>query len=115
MDLQLIAAVESALAETEAEYAQLPFFVRPMVKRGFAKRTGHDFEQWRALLADLRRGQQPPAAHRALAALAEHYLGAPERAKRGMGATAAQMQMIEQRSQQRRSAVLALAAALGSS
>jgi hypothetical protein len=34
----LFDAVHRALDETEAEYAQLPFFVRPLVRRGFEKR-----------------------------------------------------------------------------
>lgn len=109
---RLIAAVETALDETEREYAQMPFFVRPMVKRGFAKRTGRDFAAWRALLADARRGQRTRELAEALAALAEHYRGAPERARRGMGATAEQLAVVEQRSRARCEAALALRAAL---
>lgn len=107
-----IAAVETALADTEHEYAQLPFFVRPMVKRGFAKRTGHDFAAWRALLSDARRGDRTHELADALAALAEHYRGALDRAKRGMGATAVQLDMIAQRSRERAEAALALCDAL---
>jgi hypothetical protein len=110
--LDLIAAVEAALDATEREYAQLPFFVRPMVKRGFGKRTGLDFAAWRVLLADARRGQRTTQLIAALAALAEHYYGAPERAKRGMGATADQLVMVEQRSRARAKAALALRTAL---
>lgn len=109
---RLIAAIELALDETEREYAQMPFFVRPMVKRGFAKRTGRDFAAWRALLADARRGQRTREVTDALAALAEHYRGAPERAKRGMGATAEQLAIVEQRSHARAEAALALHAVL---
>lgn len=109
---RLIAAVETALDETEREYAQMPFFVRPMVKRGFAKRTGRDFSAWRALLADARRGQRTRELAEALVALAEHYRGAPERAKRGMGATAEQLAAIEERSRARSEAALALRDAL---
>ncbi|HWO25464.1 MAG TPA: hypothetical protein VNO30_42285 [Kofleriaceae bacterium] len=109
----LFAAIDTALAETEAEYAQMPFFVRPLVRRGFAKRTGRDFAAWRALLADARRGQRTRELAAALAALAEHYRGAPERAKRGMGATPEQLAIIEQRSRARADAAVTLAAALG--
>lgn len=108
----LFAAVETALAETEREYDQLPFLVRPLVKRGFAKRTGRDFAAWRVLLADARRGQRRHELVPALAALAEHYGGASERAKRGMGATADQLAIIEQRSRVRVKAAVALRAAL---
>ena len=78
MNETLTAEVRKILEETEAEYAQMPFFIRPMVKRGFAKRTGHDFAAWRSLLAKPDRALRP-----ALLALAEHYRGAPERAWRG--------------------------------
>lgn len=104
--------VERALDETEREYAQLPFFVRPMVRRGFAKRTGNDFAGWRALLAEARRGQRTQVLAGALAALADHYRGAPQRARRGRGATAAQLEIVEQRSFARADAALALRAAL---
>ena len=113
MTADLVAAVETALAETEAEYAQMPFFVRPLVRRGFAKRTGRGFVAWRALLADGRRGQRTRELAEALAALAEHYRGAPERAKRAMRATPEQLAVIEQRSRARAYAAVALASALG--
>lgn len=103
----LVQAVQTALDETEREYAQMPFFIRPMIRRGFSKRTGHDFAGWRQLL------RTPDARLRAaLPALAEHYRGAPERARRGMGATAAQLEIVEARSKQRADAVSALVAAL---
>jgi hypothetical protein len=104
---QLTADVRKILDDTEAEYAQMPFFIRPMVKRGFAKRTGHDFAVWRRLLAAPDRNLR-----NALLALAEHYRGAPERARKGMGATADQMKVIETRSRERAEAVTALANAL---
>ncbi len=109
---RLIAAVETALDDTASEYAQMPFFVRPIVKRGFVRRTGRDFAAWRELLAGARGGLPTPQLVDALAALAEHYRGAPERAKRGMGATAAQLVIVEERSRARADAVLALRAAL---
>ena len=112
MTADLFAAVEAALAETEAEYAQMPFFVRPLVRRGFGKRTGRDFAAWRALLAAGRRGERTRELALALAALAEHYRGAPERARRGMGATPEQLVIVEQRSAARAAAAVVLAAAL---
>ncbi|HEU0030253.1 MAG TPA: hypothetical protein VFQ53_06465 [Kofleriaceae bacterium] len=108
----LITAVQRALEETEAEYAQMPFFVRPMVKRGFVKRTGHDFAAWRAVLAKAAAGTIDPGLAAALIALADHYRGAPERAKRGMGATKAQLELVEIRSRERAEAVTALRDAL---
>ena len=110
--LPLFERVETALADTEREYALLPFFVRGIVRRGFARRTGNDFAGWRALLADARQGRQPATLADALAALAEHYRGAPERARRGRGATPAQLAIIEERSLARADAASALRAAL---
>lgn len=110
--LPLIAAVERVLAETESEYGRMPFFVRPMVKRGFVKRTGHDFAAWRALLADARRGMRHVQAAAALDRLAEHYRGMPERAKRGMGASSAQLATIEDLARTRAEAAMVLRAAL---
>jgi hypothetical protein len=103
-------AVRKILAETEAEYAQMPFFIRPMIKRGFAKRTGLDFAGWRIRLETVK----PPdaALRKSLLALADHYRGAPERARKGMGATAEQLIEIEIRSRKRAETVTALALAL---
>ena len=108
----LVTAVQRALDDTEAEYAQLPFFVRPMVRRGFTSRTGHDLAAWRQLLAQAAAGAPPPGLAAALGALAEHYRGAPERARRGMGGSAEQLAEIERRSQARAAAAEALRAEL---
>lgn len=113
LDLDVLTrAVRSAIEETHAEYAQMPFFVRPMVRRGFAKRTGHDLAQWRRLLDAAAHGTVPPELGAALARLAAHYDTAPERAKRGMGARTEELREVERRSQARAAAVRALAAAL---
>jgi hypothetical protein len=107
-----VAAVVRALDETEAEWGQLPFFVRPMVRRGFVSRTGHDLAAWRALLASAARGAPSPELPAALDSLVDHFRGAGERAKKGMGATAAQLAMIEARNAPRIAATLALRALL---
>lgn len=76
----LTAQVRKILAETEAEYAQMPFFIRPMIKRGFAKRTGLDFAGWRIRLETVK---SPDAALRkSLLALAEHYRVRPSGPRR---------------------------------
>jgi hypothetical protein len=99
----LVRAVRTAIEETHAEYAQMPFFVRPLVKRGFVKRTGHDMEGWRRLLA-----QSTPTIAPDLERLAAHYDGAPERAKRGM-VKPDELREVERRSQARAQAARALA------
>ncbi len=109
-----IAALRRALDETEAEYAQLPLVVRLMVRRGFVKRTGNDFAAWRKLLDNASRGVFAPGLSGQLGQLAEHYRGAPARARRGMGATPAQIEIVEQRSKSRAEAAEALRAALAS-
>ena len=109
-----IAAVRRALDETESEYSQMPMVVRLMVRRGFVKRTGRDFAAWRALLDSAARGMPSPQLGTALGQLADHYRGAPASARRGMGATPAQIEIVEQRSQARAEAAEALRAALAS-
>ena len=109
-----IAAVRLALDQTEAEYAAMPMVVRLMVRRGFVKRTGRDFAAWRALLDAAARGAPSPQLGVALGQLADHYRGAPARARRGMGATPAQLEVVEQHSHARAEAAEALRAALAS-
>ena len=108
----LVRAVRIAVEETHAEYAQMPFFVRPMVRRGFVKRTGHDLAAWVRLLDAAARGIDSPELGAALAQLAGHYDTAPERAKRGMGARPEELREVVRRSEARATAVRALAAAL---
>lgn len=105
----LVRAVRTALEQTHAEYAQMPFFVRPMVRRGFAKRTGHDLDAWLHLLTAAGRGDTPSGLREALDRLAAHYDTAPERAKRGMGARPDELREVERRSRERAEAVRALA------
>ena len=113
MDPSLIATVRRALDETEGEYAQLPLVVRVIVRRGFVRRTGWDFTAWRALLDRAARGDIDRGLGAALAALEAHFRGAPERARRGRGATSAQLEVIEARSRARADAVVSLRAAVG--
>ncbi|MCB9562919.1 MAG: hypothetical protein H6709_11520 [Kofleriaceae bacterium] len=92
----LVRAVIDAIDAAEAELAAMPFFVRPMVKRGLASRTGRSFADWRrdlaAAAAAIARGGDAAAVRRAddalvadLERLADNFRGAPERARRGMG------------------------------
>jgi len=108
---ELIGRVRDALDSTEREYAAMPMFVRLLVRRGFVKRTGLDFAGWRAALERAATAPSGELAAR-LAALAEHYRGAPERARRGMGATGPQLVEVEARSRARAAAVDALRTAL---
>lgn len=107
-----LAAVHAALDAMDAEYAQMPFFVRPLVRRGFSQRTGADLAGWRALLATLTRGPATAAHREALARLRAHFEGAPARARRGMGARADELREVEARAAARVAAVQALLDAL---
>ena len=86
----LLADARAIIDATEAEHAQLPFFVRPLVRRGFVQRTGRDPAGWRALLASA-----PPAAD--IARLIAHFEGAPARAARGRGASPDELAEIARR------------------
>jgi len=112
-DLDVLATVvRTVLEETHVEYAQMPFFVRPMVRRGFVKRTGHDLAAWARLLEAAARGEVASGLGASLARLAGHYDTAPDRAKRGMGARPEELREVERRSATRAAAVRALADAL---
>jgi hypothetical protein len=120
----LVAALRNTLEDTERDFGSMPFFVRPMVRRGFASRTGQDLEEWRrlasALLSEVQSGAEPtrvrerhPGLREKLTQLAENYRTAPERASRGMGALAGTVQSVKDASRRREEAVRALIAWLG--
>ncbi len=104
----LVAAVRVAVEDSERELRDMPFFVRPMVRRGFASRTGKSYDEWKAALASPTAALVP-----ALESLADNFATAPERAKRGPAGSSAQaMKLIEERGAARAEAVRALIAAL---
>jgi len=113
----LVRAVRQAVDDAEADLGRMPFFVRPMAKRGFAGRTGRSHADWRALLDEVAAAGTAAAArarHPALAGdldrLAESFRTAPERARKAMGGNAEAMRQVEERSAAREAAVRALAA-----
>lgn len=112
----LIAAVRAAIDEAERELAEMPFFVRPLVRRGFASRTGRSYDDWRKALdrvTALGRAARDVAAD--LDRLADNFRTAPQRATRGpAGSSPDAMRMIEARSHAREQAVRALHAWLTS-
>ena len=95
---ELSSRLVDAIDATAGDLDRMPFFVRPMVKRGFAKRTGRSLAQWRELATLLRhvtlsspdvgdallalRGH--PGLLADLEVLADDYRQAPERARRAM-------------------------------
>ncbi|WP_375773073.1 hypothetical protein NR798_20005 [Archangium gephyra] len=120
----LVAALRNTLEDTGRDFSSMPFFVRPMVRGGFAKRTGQSLEEWQrlasALLAEVKPDTEParvrerhPRLREQLQQLAENYRTAPERASKGMGALAGTVQRIQESSRRREEAIRALLAWLG--
>lgn len=116
----LALAVRRAVDDSVADLARMPFFARPFVRAGFARRTGMDAEEWTVRLASVRAGDTPasvrvrwPDAAEVLGKLADHFRTAPERAARGMNDPAALRRVTEQ-SKMRADAVDALIAWLRS-
>lgn len=109
----LIRALRQAIDDAEAELAAMPFLIRPMVRRGFASRTGKSHDEWRRAL-DALASRPTAAAVRALAdgleRLAENFRTAPERARRGMGGDPAALRVVEERARGREAAARALLA-----
>ncbi|QRO01480.1 hypothetical protein JRI60_21890 [Archangium violaceum] len=121
----LVAAFRNAIEDTERDFASMPFFVRPMVRRGFAGRTGQGLDGWRqlatSLLTEVKAGTEParvrdryPWLREQLEQLAENYRTAPERASRGMmGALTGTLQAVQESSRRREETVRALIDWLG--
>ncbi|WNG36208.1 hypothetical protein F0U60_22845 [Archangium minus] len=120
----LVAALRNTLEDTERDFSSMPFFVRPMVRRGFASRTGLGLDEWQrlasALVSEVKSDTAPtqvrerhPRLRENLAQLAENYRTAPERASKGMGALAGTLQRVQETSRRREEAVRALIAWLG--
>lgn len=120
----LVAALRNTLEDTERDFSSMPFFVRPMVRRGFASRTGRGLEEWQQLASALVSLVKPdtspalvrerhPRLREQLEQLAENYRTAPERASKGMGALAGTLQRVQETSRRREEAVRALISWLG--
>lgn len=95
---ELSSRLVDAIDATARDLDRMPFFVRPMVKRGFAKRTGRSLGQWRDLASQVRHAtlsspdigdallalRRHPNLRVDLEVLAKDYRDAPERARRAM-------------------------------
>ncbi len=120
----LVAALRNVLEDTGRDFSSMPFFVRPMVRGGFAKRAGQSLEEWQRLASALlvevtpdtpaaRVREQHPRLREQLEQLADNYRTAPERASKGMGALAGTLQRVQESARRREEAVRALIAWLG--
>jgi NAD(P)-dependent dehydrogenase (short-subunit alcohol dehydrogenase family) len=66
------------LAKTEAEFRQLPLFIRPLARNGFKSKSGAALGDWQRLISSLEAGQPPPADLAArLEKLAGYYREVP--------------------------------------
>jgi len=109
---QLAHRLRQVLLDTRADWERMPFFVRPMVKIGFLRRTGRDLDGWLRLTDDLAAGRgHGPRLVDDLAGLAESYRTAPERASRFMR-DGARLEMVRARSRDREDVVRLLLGAL---
>ncbi len=122
--VMLVAAFRNTLEDSERDFSSMPFFVRPMVRRGFENRTGRSIEEWRqlasALVSEVKPDTEParvrerhPRIREHLERLAENYRTAPERASKGMGALAGTLQRVQESSRRREESVRALITWLG--
>jgi len=106
--LALAHRLREIVAETKADIDRMPIFVRPMAKRGFAKRTGYSFDDWERLARELiTRLQSDSTGYELtisrLGALLDNYRTAPERAGKMMRGAA--LQTLRERSKARENVV----------
>lgn len=111
----LAVAVRSAIEDAEDDLGKMPFFVRPMARSGFSRRTGMSFDDWKKNLGPIMKDDTPasirsrwPQVDSVLAKLVDNFRTAPERAKRGMGDNPELMKMVVERSQARAAAAQAM-------
>lgn len=78
--------LQAALAETEAEFALLPFFVRPLARSGFKNKAGQSLPDWGRTAAELVKQLEAGGGERQadyarlrpqLSVLAAYYRGVP--------------------------------------
>jgi hypothetical protein len=123
VDINALRALLRAVEDTEHDLNSMPFFVRPMAKKGLASRTGLDLDGWSSLALDMvRRAEAGADASELLAvrsdlqgrleALADNYATAPERAAKGMGRIPSVLERIKKSSAEREAAVRGVIGAL---
>jgi len=97
--------------ETEADLHRMPFFVRPMARRGFVSRTGWSFDDWRRAAESVVAAEpaavraRHPELRAALDRLADNYRTAPERVAKGMGGGDAAIAFVRDSARQREAIV----------
>lgn len=56
---QAVPELARVLAKTEAEFRQLPVFIRPLARNGFKSKSGAALRDWQRLISSLEAGQPP--------------------------------------------------------
>lgn len=107
----LLSKLSAILAETEAEFGQLPVFVRPMAKAGFKSKSGKSLQDWQRLVSGLLNGDAafPPNMAEWLNALAKYYREAPQETAR-FTKDADTLQMVAETARSRLATIAALIA-----
>jgi NAD(P)-dependent dehydrogenase (short-subunit alcohol dehydrogenase family) len=80
----LLGALQKILQDTEAEFKQLPIFVRPMAKQGFKNKAGASLSDWQAWVNQLQTGEAaiPANFDQRMEALAGYYRDVPRETAR---------------------------------
>ncbi len=111
----LAKAAHAAVDDSEHDLDAMPFFIRPLARRSFEKRTGLSREEWREKIDTIHPGDTPAAARarwtdavEALTKLAEDFRAAPVRAKEKMPDNVEALRVITASAASRTAAVLAL-------
>ncbi len=108
----LLNALFQILLETEAEFATLPIFARPLARSGFKSKAGASLADWQRLIDSLRAGASPAAdLPTRLEKLSGYYRGVPAETARFTRDTEL-LRSVEQLSQRRVELIEALVRAL---
>ncbi len=81
---ELLKSLKRILQETEAEFKQLPIFVRPMAKQGFKNKAGASLPDWREWLNRMLAGEtaHPADLDQRMESLANYYQDVPQETAR---------------------------------
>lgn len=110
----LFSKLNTILDETEAEFGQLPVFVRPMAKAGFKSKSGMSLQDWQRLTLSLARGDAPVPSNliERLNTLAKYYREAPQETAR-FTKDEATLQMVAETARARLAVIEALVSSIG--
>ena len=108
-----------AAQDTQDDFAKMPFFVRPMVRRILLSRTGLNEQDWLALAQELERKldqgesmaditSSTPGLRNQLESLSRYHTESPARAAKSMGRIPSILEKVKRAAAERESAVQAV-------